>query len=173
VLCRYRFCTNVPFCGGLLTKEVKKKRGGRDVAAETRLSTAVKEAGLARAAEVQANTMVGSECSNETEPYIISVALSSEQVWEGADGNSWMGTIKAGDKYIQATKLRRGATELLYVATDRDFYINSEDVRFVNMQHEEVRVRRSARQLSAPTKPTYEFNVDEIATLQMRCWQPL
>ena len=85
MLYRYRFCTNVPFCGGLLTKEVKKKRGGRDVVAETRFSAAVKEAGFARAAEVQANTIVGSECSNETEPYIISVALSSEQVWDGAN----------------------------------------------------------------------------------------
>jgi hypothetical protein len=170
---RYRFCTNVPFCGGLLTKEVKKKRGGRDVAAETRYSTAVMEAGLARAAKVQANTMVGSECTNETEPYIISVALSSEQIWEGPDSRSWMGTIQAGDKYIHATKLIRGATELMYVASDRDFYINSEDVRVINMQHQEVQVRRSARQLAAPSKPTYEFNIDEIALLQMRCWQPI
>ena len=40
--------------------------------------------------------MIGSECTNETEPYIVSLALAEQQVWEGADGKSWMGTITEG-----------------------------------------------------------------------------
>lgn len=94
---RYRFCKNTSFCGGLLTKEVSLKRGSRDVAAETRLSSLVQEAGEARAAQVKPGMMIGSECTNEKEPYIISLALSAEKVWEGPDQWSWMGWIRAGN----------------------------------------------------------------------------
>ena len=48
------------------------------------------------AAQVQANTMVGAECTNEYEPHIISLALTPELTWEGEDGSSWMGAITAG-----------------------------------------------------------------------------
>jgi hypothetical protein len=115
--------------------------------------------------------MVGSECSKESEPYIISVALSSQQVWEGPDDWSWMGTIVAGEKFIHARKLRRGGAENMYVETDQDYYLMCEDVRLPNMQHKEVPVRRSARQLAAPANKTFEFDLEEIETLQLRCWR--
>ena len=43
--------------------------------------------------QVQPGILVGSECTNEDEPYIVSLALTVEQQWEGADG--WMGKIVA------------------------------------------------------------------------------
>ena len=40
--------------------------------------------------------MVGSECTNESEPHIISLALIAEKTWEGPEGDSWMGRISDG-----------------------------------------------------------------------------
>jgi hypothetical protein len=94
---KYRQCRNVPFCGGLLSKNVKHKSGARDHAAETRYCSAIQDAGRALAVQVQAGTVIGSECVDEAEPYIVSLALTEEMTWEGVDGNSWMGAIVAGD----------------------------------------------------------------------------
>ena len=91
------FCENVPFCGGLLTKPVQLVSGGRDTAVETRYCSTLQAAGQGEAAKVQPGNMVGSECTNETEPYIISLALSAERVWEGPPDKSWMGRIQAGE----------------------------------------------------------------------------
>jgi hypothetical protein len=77
-------------------KEVKLKSGGRDSAVETRYCGALQAEGEALAALVKAGTMVGSECTNETEPYIVSLALTEQRVWAGADDKSWMGAITAG-----------------------------------------------------------------------------
>ena len=93
---RYRLCKNVSFCGGLLTKHVTLKSGGRDEVVETRYCNQLKENGVELAKQVEPGTMVGSECTNETEPYIVSLALSAEKVWEGEPGHSWMGRIIAG-----------------------------------------------------------------------------
>jgi hypothetical protein len=84
------------FCGHLLTKHVQLKSGGRDTTIETRFCTGLQEAGEERAALVQPGMMVGSECATESEPYIISLALSAQKIWEGPDQESWMGTITAG-----------------------------------------------------------------------------
>ena len=61
----------------------------------------------------------------------------------------------------------------MYVASDREYYLNSEDVRTVNMKHSEVALRRTARRIATNSKKTYEFDLDEIATLRLRCWRPL
>ena len=61
-------------------KEVKLKSVSRDSAIETRYCSALQAEWEAPAAQVQAGTMVGSESTNETEPYIISLALTEQQV---------------------------------------------------------------------------------------------
>jgi hypothetical protein len=76
---------------------VKLVSGGRDTAVETRYCSTLQAAGQGEAAKVQPGNMVGSECTNETEPYIISLALSAERVWEGPPDKSWMGRIQAGE----------------------------------------------------------------------------
>lgn len=99
---RYRQCTHSQGrCGSLLEKNVNLKSGARDHAAETRHSTAVKEAGLAKAKLVKEGMLVGSECANETEPYIVSIALTEEQVWDGGLlDKTWMGSIKPGNDWV-------------------------------------------------------------------------
>ena len=77
-------------------KSVELKSGGHDSAIETRYCTAIQDEGRLLAAQVQANTTVGAECTNEHEPHIISLALTPELTWEGEDGSSWMGAITAG-----------------------------------------------------------------------------
>ena len=83
-----------------MLKPVKLKSGARDHAAETRLCSTVQRQGEERATQVREGMLVGSECANETEPYIVSMALTEEKVWEGEPGQSWMGTIKQGVSHI-------------------------------------------------------------------------
>ena len=117
---KYGQCKEIPFCGGLLTKPVQLQSGGRDENVETRHCLRLQSAGRELPSQVQSGMMVGSECTNETEPYIVSLALNAQKVWEGEMGRSWMGTITAGDKYILARKLIKGATDLMYYTSGRE-----------------------------------------------------
>ena len=96
LVCRFHQCENRQFCGPLWLKEVRLKSGGRDTAIETRYCTGIQDEGRLLAAQVQVGTMVGSECTNEHEPHIISCALTAESTWEGESSSSWMGAITAG-----------------------------------------------------------------------------
>lgn len=85
--------------------------------------------------------------------------------------------MHTGDKYILARKLIKGPTELMYSISDREYYLNSEDVRVINMKHTEVhrQVRRSSRSAAISNsndRKTYEFNEQEIDKLRLRCWNP-
>ena len=93
---KYRQCKEIPFCGGLLTKPVQLQSGSRDEAVETRHCLRLQRGGQELAKQVQPGMMLGSECTNETEPCIVSLALSGGRVWEGEPGRSWMGRINAG-----------------------------------------------------------------------------
>ena len=78
-----------------------------------------------------------------------------------------------GDKYILARKLVKGATDLMYCTSEREYYLNSEDVRVINMKHKEVAVRRTARRVSSlSSKTTYEFDESEMEELKLGCWNP-
>ena len=74
---QYGQCKNLQFCGSLLTNQIKLKSGGRDSAVETRYCTGLQESGDRLASQVSAGTIVGPECTNEAEPYIISLALAN------------------------------------------------------------------------------------------------
>jgi hypothetical protein len=78
-----------------------------------------------------------------------------------------------GDKYITARKLIRGATENMYVTTELEYFLNSEDVRVIDMKHSKLEVRKSARRVVASNKETFTFDDEELETLKKRCWQPL
>ena len=57
-------------------------------------------------------------------------------------------TVDSGDKYIVARKLIQGATELMYITTDLEFYLFSEDVRMSTMKHDdELHVLKSETQI--------------------------
>jgi hypothetical protein len=62
---------------------VKLKSGARDHATETRNSTKIKEAGLEKAKLIKVGMLIGSECDNETEPCIVSIAVTEEKEWHG------------------------------------------------------------------------------------------
>ena len=95
---RYRQCEHSQGrCGSLLSKPVNMKSGARDHAAETRNSTRIKEAGEAKAKLIKVGMLIGSECDNESEPYIISIAVTEEKEWRGGLlDRTWMGKIKDG-----------------------------------------------------------------------------
>ena len=65
-----------------------------------------------------------------------------------------------------------GPMESIYVDTDLEFYVNSEDVRLLNIRHEELpQVRRSQRHGQAKKK--YEINKEDIESLKLECYTPL
>ena len=72
----------------------------------------MQQGGLERAKQVIAGMVVGAECTNEVEPFIICGALDKERVWSGEDGSCWMGAISGGIRYIRARKFKRGADDL-------------------------------------------------------------
>ena len=80
----------------MVERDIKLKSNAREHAAETRNSERVQQEGRERARLVEPGMLVGSECNNETEPYIISIALSGPLVWAGKAGTCWMGRISEG-----------------------------------------------------------------------------
>ena len=50
---------------------------------------------------------------------------------------------------------------------------SSEDVRFVDMKHSEIEVRRSSRASVVSATKVYDLDEGEIETLKQRCWEPL
>ena len=73
------------------------KSGARGHAAETRNSTKIKEDWEAKAKLIKVGMLIGSECDNESEPYIISIAVTEEGEWRGGLlDRTWMGKIKDG-----------------------------------------------------------------------------
>jgi len=123
---KWRQCENTAYCGHLLTKPVKQKSGAMEHAAETRSRRRTKEEeervqqdDIERARQVVAGMVVGAECTNETEPFVICEALDKERVWSGEDGSCWMGAISVDMQYIKPRKFKRGADELMYVFQHR------------------------------------------------------
>lgn len=127
--------------------------------------------GLKRASTVRAGMHVGSENAQDQEPFVISEALGSEQIWTGPNGKSWNGVIKAGDKYVRVQKLHRESA-LVYLQTDDDhvFFLNCEDVRIADMKCSitEERRRRTRSSNDTSVAKRYEFGELEIDTLKKR-----
>ena len=92
----YHQCGNTAMCGALLEKPVKLKSKARDSAPITRECEQLKAAGRARAAKVKEGMLIGSECDDDREPCIVSLALSEPKVWNGVSDRSWMGRIEEG-----------------------------------------------------------------------------
>ena len=133
----------------------------------------VQQEGLHQAKEIEIGTVVGAECTNETEPFIVCAALSSERVWSGEDGPCWMGSISKGMQYIRARKYRRSVDELMYSSTDCEFHLSSEDVRVANMKHKPVGVRRSSRASVVSNVQTITLDRESLGKLKTKCCNPL
>ena len=106
---KYRRCENAGFCGHMVERDVNLKSNAREHAAETRLSQRVQAEGRERAQRVKAGMFIGSECTNETEPYIVSIALTDPMIWAGEDDTCWMGKITAGAVLLSFTLALLGA----------------------------------------------------------------
>jgi hypothetical protein len=157
-------CDNKAMCGSVFTCQVELVSGARTEQPVSRSS--IQCNGLLRAKSVRDGMMVGSENTEEKEPYIISRALGSEQVWAGDDGESWNGTIKAGDKYIRARKLHK-MSAVVYDESDIIFHLNSEDVRVENIpavDHSRPALRNQALNKS------YKFVEKDIELLKSRVY---
>ena len=61
----------------------------------------------------------------------------------------------------------------MHSVTDTQFYLNSEDVRFVDMKHEEVERRQSKRSQQLPTNKLHKLDTKQLESLKKSCWDPM
>ena len=146
------------------TCEIKFAAGGRLEEKETG------RRGLQRSKEARQGDLIGAECANDTEPYVICEVLRELKVWTGAPGRSWMGTIKDGDEYLTLKKYERRKSDVLYAETDREFYLLAADCHIIFRNHSEMqRARQSQRSAHGAVK-LYVLAQDEIDILKNRVY---
>ena len=129
-------CENRKMCGEIYRPQVHLASGAREDAPQTRYS--VTENGKKLAQAVRVNEIVGAECANETEPYILFKALTTAYEVTTVMYSSmkleykhnWMGEVLPGDMIIKGLKLDRRAGDL-YTETPKVFYLFAEDTRGV------------------------------------------
>ena len=128
--------------------------------------------GKERALQCQVGDLIGGECANKTDPYIVCSVVKRHAAWEGPPGRSWMGQIKEGDEYITCRKWQK-QSETRYIQCQEaraEFYLLAEDVRIIFRKHEAVQVvsrsRRGANPRTGP--PICQLDSDELTLLQNR-----
>ena len=124
-------------------------------------------AGLRMAADLQAGCIIGAECANTTEPYIIANTLSALQ--ENLDGVRchWMGAIEPGMPYIECKKYRRNS-EHNYSEIEYKFMLAAEDLRIIFMKHKHIQPSRSSSRVSTPQHDIVQLDEAEVIALQLR-----
>jgi hypothetical protein len=71
--------------------------------------------------------------------------------------------------------LVKGPTEHIYIDTELEFFLNSEDMRLLDVKHAELQVRKSKRHAAVPKHVSKTYTIDEnelIETLKARCYTP-
>ena len=133
--------------------------------------------GIEMAAECKPGDLIGAECTNETEPYIISEVVKPLGCWSGPNGRSWMGQIKCNDQFLTCRKYQR-RTDSNYMQCEEEnavYYLLAGDVRIIFSKHKEIKPierarRRSAAIANAPM--SYELDNDELELLNNRVYIP-
>lgn len=128
--------------------------------------------GIERSQKAKVGDLIGAECANDTEPYIVCEVTQALQTWQGVDGWSWMGAIKAGDEYLTCVKYQKRGGEKMYTETDRSFYLLAGDCRIIFEEHQEVaRARSSNRSTTQTTKAKmYMVDATEMDKLKNRVY---
>jgi len=126
------------------------------------------------AATVKPGDLIGAECANSTEPFIVAEVMKGLAVWEGEPGRSWMGEIKEGLKYLTLRKYeKRGDSkysELKHEAAV--FYLIAEDLRIVFDKHKAIRKERTSSRVQQQEVKIFDMDADEMETLQFRVYMP-
>lgn len=147
---------------------IVREHGGSAEGRET------KKLAMERAAKVQRGMLIGGECANKNEPYIICEAQSGVLTWQGDRGWSWMGEIKRGEKYIKCRKYERRGRETSYSETDKDFYLMAEDCRILFEKFENIEPRKKSQRASitssTPRSKMVELDEKELADLKLRVY---
>ena len=78
--------------------------------------------------------------------------------------------MNPGDEYILAEKYVRGVREDMYTKTDKEFYVFSDDVRFVDLTVTTVAQRRGSRRgaTSAADRPIVQVDLEQLNVVKSR-----
>ena len=106
--------------------------------------SAMAAAGLLMSEDLQKGDFLACEIDSHQEPYMIGCCDGPAIMHPGPDEDTWMGTIKAGDKIVWVYKLE-GSTAIKTLTTKR-VPVFREDIRVVKFKMKEiVPARTSAR----------------------------
>jgi len=119
------------------------------------------------AEQVAIGDILGSECTNTTEPYLISRALSA--LTPNPDGISchWMGHIEAGTPYIKCKKYCKNS-EFNYSEMVYEFLLPFDDLKLVLKKSNHITPARSSARAGARRHDIIELDENELTLLQLR-----
>jgi len=119
--------------------------------------------------KVKIGSILGSECANSTEPYVISRAIS--EVKDNPEGTHchWMGAIEGGMPYIECKKYRKNS-ELNYSEIEYTFKMPADDLKIVFEKQKHVEPTRSSARISQDRHGIIDLDSSEMLTLQLRCF---
>lgn len=129
--------------------------------------------GVERSRLAKPGDLIGAECANDTEPYIVCEVVRGFDTWTGEDGKSWMGKITAGDEYIVCNKYEKRGADCLYTEMKKEFYLLATDTRIIFHNHKKIERKRetSARSSKgASDVKMYMLDSDELQTLKCRVY---
>ena len=127
--------------------------------------------GKDRSHRVKPGDLIGAECVNDTEPFIVCEVVKGFAVWKGEPSRSWMGMIKADDEYITCKKYERRNSESLYAEIDKQFYLLAGDTRIIFQKHRQIeRERSSKRHKGVVAAKIYLLDDGELEMLKNRVY---
>ena len=148
--------------GPIQTSEIRFESGGRDRFGRSAI------AGDERACRVKKGDLIGAECINTNEPYIVWEALGPKAIWDGDDSRCWMGMIHKGEEYIACRKYDK-RSELMYSEMDKEFRLSASDCRIIFEKHRlHARPRVSKLNPERQVAKIYYIDKDEMSSLQCR-----
>ena len=133
--------------------------------------------GIEMATKCKPGDLIGAECANKTEPYIISEVVKPLGCWSGPNGRSWMGQIKCNDQFLTCRKYQRRADSNYMQCEEENavYYLLAGDVRIIFSKHKEIKPIERARRKSAAIANapiSYELDNDELELLNNRVYIP-
>ena len=122
------------------------------------------------AAAVAINDVPDVECASEQEPFVLVKTIRERYEWQGRDGYTWMGWVRAGDWVIDTVKLEKygNISEFWSLQSEKRLPIFEEGLRSIVTGYQTIEVRQSTRVVGVPPQLRIGVTTAEMNTLKER-----
>lgn len=149
--------------GVLHTCLIRREHGGRE---EPRVTIAT---ALEQAATVKEGDLIGAECANTTEPYIVARVTKALHKLGQVFKCPWMGTYEPNTPLLNCVKYEKRNSDGMYAEMHkRSFTLAAEDLRIVFKEHTEVQPQRASGRNAQARVPIVKLSRCELDTLRLR-----